>query len=53
MNTELMKHTMGACGEQCCHYEVHPTVVNTLVIVAAVLFIAAIVQSVVRNRYSS
>lgn len=53
MNTDLMKHTMGACGEQCCQYEGHPTVVNTLVIVAAVLFAAAIIQNVVSNRYSS
>ena len=53
MNTDLVKHTMGACGEQCCQYEGHPTIVNTLVIVAAVLFVATVVQSVIKNRYSN
>ena len=40
MNTDLIKHTMGAFGEQCCQYEGSPTLMHALVIVGAMLLIA-------------
>jgi len=50
MNTDLIKHTMGACGEQCCQYEGSPTLVNALVVVGAMLLIASVFKSVISTQ---
>ena len=44
MNTDLIKHTMGTCGEQCCQYEGAPTLMNALVVVGAMLIIAVVLK---------
>jgi len=50
MNTDLIKHTMGACGEQCCQYEGSPTLINALVVAGAMLIVAVVFKSVLRTQ---
>jgi len=50
MNTDLIKHTMGACGEQCCQYKGSPTLINALVVVGAMLIVAVVFKSVLRTQ---
>ena len=50
MNTDLIKHTIGACGEQCCQYEGSPTLINALVVVGAMLIVAVVFKSVLRAQ---
>ena len=50
MNTDLIKHTMGACGEQCCQYEGLPTLMNVLVIAGAMFIIASVFKNVMNTQ---
>jgi len=50
MNTDLIKHSMGTCGEQCCQYEGSPTLINALVVVVAMLLIASVVKRVINTQ---
>ena len=42
MNTDLIKHTMGVCGEHCCQYQGLPTLMHVLVVVGVVFIVASI-----------
>lgn len=50
MNTDLIKHTMGACGEQCCQYEGAPTLMNALVVVGVMFIIASVYNRVFNTQ---
>ena len=45
MNTDLIKHTIGACGEQCCQYEGFPTVTNAIIVIGVMFMIALIFKN--------
>ena len=40
MNTDLIKHTMGACGEHCCQYHGSPTLIDVSIIVGIIFIVA-------------
>ena len=44
MNTDLIKHTMGACGEYCCQYEGSPTLINILIITGIAFMVFSIIN---------